>query len=309
MAFGGGYSGVRTQTTIAGPAMCAGIGVHSGAHTRLVVKPAEPNAGIVFVRTDVARDNRISAIVANVSSTMLGTTLTTEAGVTVETVEHFMAACAGLGIDNLIVEIDGPELPILDGSAAPFVQLLENAGRRTQGASRRVLRILERIEVIAGVKSAALVPALDAEDLELDVTIRFADPAIGTQRRHMELTRARFLSEIAGARTFGFMEDVAKLHAVGRGRGASLDNAVVIEDGRIMNPEGLRFEDEFVRHKMLDAIGDLALAGGAIAGRYEADQPGHALNLSLLTALFARPEAWPWEALDEATPALAAAAG
>ncbi|MGE3581022.1 MAG: UDP-3-O-acyl-N-acetylglucosamine deacetylase [Hyphomonadaceae bacterium] len=298
---------MRLQTTIAGPAMCAGIGVHSGAHARLVVKPAEAGTGIVFVRTDIAENNRIKAAAENVAATLLGTTLRNEAGVEIATVEHFLAACAGLEIDNLIVEIDGPELPILDGSAAPFVQILENAGQRVLGAHRRVIRIVERVAVKDGAKEAALEPDFDAEELALDVTIRFQDAAIGTQRRTAKLTRESFLADIADARTFGFAKDVDAMRAAGRGLGASMDNAVVVEEGRVLNPEGLRFEDEFVRHKMLDAVGDLALAGAPIAGRYVADQPGHAMNAKLLAALMAAPHAWRWESLDQ--PVRAAALG
>ncbi|MGE0828145.1 MAG: UDP-3-O-acyl-N-acetylglucosamine deacetylase [Hyphomonadaceae bacterium] len=295
------------QRTIAQPAMCAGIGVHTGAHVRLAISPAPADTGIVFVRGDLTGDNRIEAIAAHVASTHLGTTLRNPAGAEIATVEHFLAACVGLEIDNLIVEIDGPELPILDGSAAPFVRLLDSAGERTLNAPRRVIRIVEPIEVFNGAKRAALLPDCEAEGLALDVTIRFGDDAIGVQRKRTQLSRKTFLSDIADARTFGFLADVDQLRAAGRGLGASLANAVVLDQGRVLNPEGLRFEDEFVRHKMLDAIGDLALAGGVIAGRYEADQPGHALNAQLIRALAAAPHAWRWESL--AAPDLQAAVG
>ncbi len=297
---------MREQRTIAGPALCAGIGVHSGAHVRLVVSPAPADSGIVFVRTDLPGDNRIEAHAAYVTDTVLGTSIENGVGAGIATVEHFLAACAGLGLDNLLVEVDGPELPILDGSAGPFVRLLEQAGARTLPTPRRVIRILEPIVVESGAKRAALLPDPESETLSLDVTIRFDDPAIGVQTRSTRLTRDDFLSDIADARTFGFMADVEKLRAHGRGLGASLDNAVVVENGKVVNPEGLRFEDEFVRHKMLDAIGDLALAGGRIAGRYEADQPGHALNARLVRELLRARQSWAWESLGE--PILAAAA-
>jgi UDP-3-O-[3-hydroxymyristoyl] N-acetylglucosamine deacetylase len=275
--------------------MCAGIGVHSGAHVRVALKPAPADTGIVFVRTDIREaDPRISAHTENVSSTLNCTTLGNEAGVEIATVEHLLSACAGLGIDNLVVEVDGPELPILDGSAAPFVQILSNAGLKAQTAPQRRIRIIEPVEVRMGAKRAALLPAEGFDGLELDVTIRFADPAIGVQRRALRLTRDKFLTEIAEARTFGFLSDVEAMRANGLGRGASMNNAVVIDSGRVVNPEGLRYEDEFVRHKLLDAVGDLALAGAPICGRFEADQPGHALNAQLLTALFETPEAWRW---------------
>lgn len=298
---------MRLQRTLAGPAMCAGIGVHSGQHVRMAATPAPADSGIVFVRSDLSGDNRIEASAAHVTDTLLGTSLANGAGATISTVEHFLAACAGLEIDNLVVEVDGPELPILDGSAAPFVQLLENAGSRVLTTPRRVIRILAPVEVTMGAKSAVLEPTPDSEDFTMDVTIRFQDEAIGVQRRTTTLSRETFLAEIAEARTFGFLHEVEQLHKAGRGLGASMDNAIVIDGGKVVNPDGLRFEDEFVRHKMLDAIGDLALAGGIIAGRYKADQPGHALNARLVRALLQAPHAWRWESLDQ--PALAAAAG
>lgn len=287
---------VRRQQTIAGPAMCAGVGVHSGAHVRLVLSPAPADSGIVFVRSDVRDvDNVIRAHADNVSTTKNCTTVTNAAGVEIATIEHLMSACMGLGLDNLIVEVDGPEVPILDGSSAPFVQVLMNAGLKSQLAPQRVIRILEPIEVRLGAKSAAFLPADDFDGLDLDVTIRFADPAIGVQRRRVQLTQQSFLTDIADARTFGFLADVEKMHAAGLGRGASMANTLVVDGGRVVNPEGLRFDDEFVRHKLLDAVGDLALAGGPICGRFVADQPGHALNARLVRALLDTPEAWRWE--------------
>jgi len=276
--------------------MCAGIGVHTGAHVRLALTPAPVDSGIVFVRADVkGAGNMIRAHASLVAATQNGTTLRNDAGVEIATVEHLLAACAGLGVDNLLVEVDGPELPILDGSSAPFVQVLNNAGLKTQFAPQRVIRILEPIEVRHGHRSAALLPADDFDGLDLDVTIRFAHAAIGVQRCRVQLTADVFLDDIAHARTFGFMNEVEQLRASGLGRGASLDNTVAIEDGRVLNPEGLRFDDEFVRHKLLDAIGDLALAGAPICGRFVADQPGHALNARLVQALLETPEAWRWE--------------
>jgi UDP-3-O-[3-hydroxymyristoyl] N-acetylglucosamine deacetylase len=307
---------VRVQQTIAGPAMCAGVGVHSGAHVRMALTPAPADTGILFVRADVrGADNVIRAHADSVSETRNCTAIRNAAGVELATVEHLMAACAGLGVDNLIVEVDGPELPILDGSSAQFVQVLLNAGMKPQHAPRRVIRILEPIEVRMGAKSAALTPSDGFEGLDIDVTIRFADPAIGVQRRRVHLTADTFLSEIADARTFGFLADVEVMRAAGLGRGASMDNAVVVDRGRVVNPEGLRFDDEFVRHKMLDAVGDLAMAGAPICGRFVADQPGHALNARLVRALLDTPEAWRWssemapESSRDAAPALVAAAG
>jgi UDP-3-O-[3-hydroxymyristoyl] N-acetylglucosamine deacetylase len=295
--------------------MCAGVGVHSGAHVRLALTPAPIDTGIVFVRSDLrGGDNVIRGHADSVGDTRNCTTLRNAAGAEMGTVEHLMSACAGLGIDNLVVEADGPELPILDGSSAPFVQLLNNAGVKVQTATQRMIRIVEPVEVRMGAKSAALLPAVDFDGLHLDVTIRFADPAIGVQRRHVDLTPQSFLGEIADARTFGFLSDVETMRAAGLGRGASMANTLVVDAGKVVNPEGLRFDDEFVRHKLLDAVGDLALAGAPICGRFVADQPGHALNARLVRALLDTPEAWRWDAdtsrsVDQgAAPALVAAA-
>jgi UDP-3-O-[3-hydroxymyristoyl] N-acetylglucosamine deacetylase len=290
--------------------MCAGVGVHSGAHVRLVLTPAAVDTGIVFVRSDVKDvDNKILAHADNVSTTKNATTIRNAAGVEISTIEHLMSACAGLGIDNLQVEVDGAEVPILDGSSAPFVQVLMNAGLREQGPRQRVIRILEPIEVRMGSKSAALLPCDGFDGLELDVTIRFADPAIGVQRRDVRLTQESFLTDIANARTFGFLADVDRMRAAGLGLGASMANAVVVDSGRVVNPEGLRFDDEFVRHKLLDAIGDLSLAGAPICGRFVADQPGHALNARLVRALLDTPEAWRWEGEPAAQGRVAGASG
>ncbi|MES1158541.1 MAG: UDP-3-O-acyl-N-acetylglucosamine deacetylase [Terricaulis silvestris] len=293
---------LRRQQTIAGPAMCAGVGVHSGAHVRMALMAAPADTGIVFIRSDVAHgEGRIKAHADHVSPSQNNTTLRNEFGVELGTVEHLLSACAGLGVDNLFVEVDGPELPILDGSSAPFVQVLANAGLKALYPLQRVIRVLEPVEVRHGARSAALLPAEGFDGLDLDVTIQFADPAIGVQRRRVALTPQSFLSDIADARTFGFLSDVDQLRASGLGLGASLDNTVAIDGGRVVNPEGLRFDDEFVRHKLLDAIGDLALAGAPICGRFVADQPGHAINARLVRALFDTPEAWEW-AYESAVP-------
>jgi UDP-3-O-[3-hydroxymyristoyl] N-acetylglucosamine deacetylase len=281
----------------------------------MALQAAPVDTGILFVRSDVKIvDNVIRAHADSVSDTRNCTALRNKSGVEIATVEHLMSACAGLGVDNLIVEVDGPEVPILDGSSAPFVQTLQNAGVKTQHAPQRMIRILDRIEVRMGAKSAALLPADDFEGLDLDVTIRFADPAIGVQRRRVQLTPETFLTDVADARTFGFLADAEIMRAAGLGRGASMDNTLVVDGGRVVNPEGLRFDDEFVRHKLLDAVGDLAMAGAPIYGRFVADQPGHAMNARLVRALLDTPEAWRWEngapeTVHEAAPALAAAIG
>ncbi|MEH6694593.1 MAG: UDP-3-O-acyl-N-acetylglucosamine deacetylase [Hyphomonas sp.] len=283
------------QQTIERPAMCAGIGVHSGEKARLVLKPAPVGTGVVFRRTDLdASDISINAHADAVSDTRLGTTLTNEAGVSVAVVEHLMAALAGLGIDNLIIDIDGPEVPIMDGSSAVFCELLLQAGLKKQSAARRRIRILERIEIIDGPKRATLSPS-DDSILTLRARIEYDDSVIGIQQMALRLAPGMFARDLAFARTYGFARDVEMLRANGLARGGSLDNAVVLDDGAVMNPEGLRAEDEFVRHKMLDAVGDLMLAGAPIAGSYDAVQPGHALNNALVRKLLSTPSAWCWE--------------
>ena len=292
------------QHTLQAAALCEGIGVHKGAIARMRLAPAPVNSGITFVRSDFdGADARIPASIEWLSAVDLGTSLRNASGAEVATVEHLLAACAGLGVDNLHVEIDGPELPILDGSSAPFVEVLMRAGLKAQPAPRQRIRILETVEVVAGTKSASLSPLRPGEAPSMDVTIRFADPAIGVQRRVFTPSRETFLSEIANARTFGFMADVEKMHAAGLGRGASLENAIVVDQGRVINPEGLRHDDEFVRHKILDALGDLSLAGGPILGRYVADQPGHALNTALVRRLMDCPHAWAWEGAERVSDA------
>ncbi|MEM8920136.1 MAG: UDP-3-O-acyl-N-acetylglucosamine deacetylase, partial [Pseudomonadota bacterium] len=216
-------------------------------------------------------------------------------GVSVSTIEHLMAACAGVGVDNLIVEIDGPEAPIMDGSSALYCRLLLQAGLSAQAAPQRKIRILKPVEVRDGSKFARLTPAArPGDDFELRVRIDFDSAAIGEQTCVFKLSPGAFVSELAFARTFGFAADVEKLKSIGLARGGSLENAVVLDGDAILNPEGLRVNDEFVRHKLLDAIGDLYLAGGLIEGVYEADQPGHAINNTLVRALFDAPDAWEW---------------
>jgi UDP-3-O-[3-hydroxymyristoyl] N-acetylglucosamine deacetylase len=278
------------QHTIAGPATCAGVGVHGGQHARITLKPASVDAGIVFVRTDITdRNNRVPALASAVVKTQLNTEIANSSGVTVSTIEHLMAALAAFRIDNVLVEIDGPECPIMDGSALPFVQLLDRAGRRVQDAPRRFIEILDRVEVIVGEKLAALSPSTV---FEVDFEIRYATPVIGAQRVALEVTEQSFRKELAAARTFGFMHEVEQLRAMGLARGGSLDNAVVIENDVIINPEGLRMEREFVRHKALDAVGDLYTLGAPILGRFETICGGHALNNHLCCVLLARPDAW-----------------
>jgi UDP-3-O-[3-hydroxymyristoyl] N-acetylglucosamine deacetylase len=290
------YSDVM-QHTLAGTAVCAGIGVHNGQHVRVVIRPAPVGAGVVFVRTDITdRDNRIPVAPAAVGRTQLNTEIGNAAGVTVSTIEHLMAALAALEIDNVIVEIDGPETPIMDGSALPFVQLLDRAGRRSQEVSRQYIEILEPVEVVDGDKRAALLPC---DRFEVAFQIAFNSQAIGRQCVDLEITESSFRRELAAARTFGFVHEVEALRAMGLARGGSLENAIVIDGDTILNPEGLRMENEFVRHKALDAIGDLYVLGAPIIGRFEARYAGHALNNLLVRALVARPDAWRLVSFDQ----------
>ncbi len=285
---------VEYQTTLKTPVICAGIGVHSGERARMVIKPGDVNTGIRFRRSDKPGSGDILARGDHVTEVQLGTTLTNETGGSIATVEHFLAACAGMGLDNLRVEIDGPEVPIMDGSSAVFCELFHNAGVQTQTALRRRIRILETVEVRDGIKWAKLSPSQD-NVLTLKAKIEFETKAIGTQQMSMRLAPGLFARDIAFARTFGFANDVETLKAMGLARGGSLENAVVIDGDEVINPEGLRSEDEFIRHKLLDAIGDLMLAGAPIAGVYEARQPGHAMNNLLVRALLEQPETWCWE--------------
>lgn len=283
------------QRTLAKPVSCAGMGVHSGQKARLTLRPAPAGSGIVFLRTDVTPGTgRIPAIAANVSDTRLGTTISNEHGASVAVVEHLLAAIAGAGVDNILIEIDGVEVPIMDGSSVLFYDLLVQAGYKVQRVPRRRIRIRERIEVRDGAKQASLAPSED-ESLTLLARIEYEDRTIGVQQMRFRLAPGRFADDLAFARTFGFSRDVEMLQSMGLARGGSLENAVVIGEEGILNPEGLRAEDEFIRHKLLDALGDLMLAGAGIAGTYEAVQPGHSINNQLVRKLLATPSAWCWE--------------
>ncbi len=289
------------QHTVAGPAVFAGVGLHTGRRVRAAILPAPVDTGVVFLRTDVDGDGRIEARAENVSSTRLSTVIANPAGASVSTIEHLMAALYGLGVDNALIELDGPEAPILDGSAAPFVSLVDRAGRRRQEASRQAIEILAPVEVTQGRKRAALVPAAG---FELSVEIAFDSAAIGRQRLDMTLDEESFRAQLAGARTFGFLHEVEALRSAGLVRGGALENAIVIDGDRVLNPEGLNHPDEFVRHKAVDAVGDLATLARPLIGRYEGRLAGHALNNALARALLARPEAW---RLKPLSPALAEA--
>jgi UDP-3-O-[3-hydroxymyristoyl] N-acetylglucosamine deacetylase len=277
------------QHTLAGPAICAGVGVHSGERVRVSIRPAPVGSGIVFVRTDLEGDNRVPVTAEAVTQTRLCTVIANEAGVTVATIEHLMAALAALEVDNAVIEVDGPEVPIMDGSALPFVQLLDRAGRRRQEAERRFIEILKPIEVIDGDKTVRLLPC---DRFEMAFEIAFPTKAIGRQRVDLHVTEESFRNELADCRTFGFLAEVQALREAGLARGGSLENVVVIDGDRILNPEGLRRPDEFVRHKALDAVGDLYVLGAPLLGRFEGIYAGHALNNLLCRALLAQPRAW-----------------
>lgn len=279
----------RQKTTVA-PAIIAGVGVHTGDRVRLAVRPAPVGTGIVFVRTDIKdRDNRIPVSGEAVVDARLNTMIENPAGVRLSTIEHLMAAFAALGVSNAVVEVDGPELPILDGSALQFVQLLDRAGFRRQEAPVRYIEILEPIRVQDGDKTAALLPC---DRYEMRFEIDFDTPVIGNQVVDFVVDEETFRTEIMAARTFGFAHEVEALRRAGLARGGSLENAVVIDGDQILNPGGLRMEREFVKHKALDAIGDLYVLGAPLLGRYEGVKAGHAINNLLVRELLANPQAW-----------------
>ena len=290
------------RTTLASAAVCAGVGLHTGARVRMALKPAPVGTGIVFERADLDLDDmRVPARREYVRSTDLGTTLINAAGASAATVEHLMAALAGLGVDDLIVELDGPEVPAMDGSSAPFVDLMLRAGLKTAPAPRKAIKVLKPVEVEEGARRAVFLPSLKPA---IDVEIDFEDETIGRQHFHFDVTREAFADLVAPARTFGFRRDLNALLKAGLARGGSMDNAVVLDEDGVANPEGLRFADEFVRHKALDALGDLYLAGAPILGLYRATRPGHGLNAKALEALLGDETAWCWETLAAPAPRL-----
>ena len=285
-------SGQARQHTLRSAITCTGVGLHSGSKTTMTLHPAEANSGIVFRRVD-GRGNGalIPALWSNVSDTRLNTCISNQDGVSVRTIEHLMAALAGMGVDNALIDIDGEEVPVMDGSAAPFVFLIECAGLAEQAAPRQVIKILKPVSVIEGDKMVSLVPS---DDFILTVDIDFAAKAIGRQETSLTVDSAAFKAEISRARTFGFEQEVEAMRAAGLGRGGSLDNAVVISgDGSgVLNRDGLRYDDEFVRHKLLDALGDLSLAGAPIQGHFTGTRCGHAINNRLLHVMLADRTGW-----------------
>lgn len=278
------------QNTLKSPAAFTGVGLHGGTPVRMVVNPAPADHGIWFRRTDVAdRDARILARWDRVTPSKLCTVIENADGVSVSTIEHIMAALAGFAIHNALIEIDGPEVPILDGSSVPFIQGFLAAGIEELDLPVRALRVLKPVEVREGDAVARLEPA---EMLEIDFRIDFADEAIGVQSRRLNMANGAFVRELSDSRTFCRQADVDAMRALGLALGGTLENAVVFDGDQVLSPGGLRHADEPVRHKMLDAVGDLALAGGPILGRYVGERAGHALTNRLLRALFADPAAF-----------------
>lgn len=280
------------QTTLRDCATLKGIGIHSGLPATLTIHPAETDCGVSFLRHGMngGADREIRADVRAVTATEFATVLGDTAGPLCSTAEHVLAALYGLGVDNAIVEIDGPEVPIMDGSAAPFAAAIEQAGIVTLPASRRYIRVLRPVRVASGESIGELRPY--ARGFRVEIEIAFDNPLVGRQALAVDVTPQSFRRDIARARTFGFVSDVKRLRSAGYARGANTDNTIVLSDDRVLNAEGLRFVDEFVRHKALDAIGDLALAGLPLLGAYRSVRGGHKLNHAVLSALMADPTAW-----------------
>ena len=279
-----------SQHTLKSPLTLIGVGLHSGANTTITIEPAAVSTGIVFIRSDIKdRDNVVPAKWDHVVDTKLCTVLGNKAGVTVSTVEHLLSACAAMGLDNAVVYIDGPEVPIMDGSAVKFVAAIERAGLVKQRASRKVLRIKKTVSYQEGEKEVFLSPA-DSQYFGFEIS--FDNPVIGRQKFTHHFREDTYRTDIAAARTFGFLHEVEALRKMGLARGGNLENAIVIDGDRVLNPGGLRFKTEFVRHKVLDAIGDLYLAGAQLYGHYHGVKAGHAMNNKILHVLFSQADAF-----------------
>ena len=277
------------QTTLNRSIDCAGVALHSGKKVSLSLNPAGPNMGIIFRRSDLPGLPEIRANWKNVVDTRMCTTLGNSKGVTISTVEHLMAALSGCHVDNAIVEVSGSEVPVMDGSAQPFVFLIECAGVKQLDASRRVIEVLRPVKVESEGRVAELLPS---NSFSVGFQIEFDDCAISRQELFITLVNGTFKKEIARARTFGFVNDVEALRASGLALGGSLENAVVVDGDKVLNDGGLRYEDEFVRHKVLDAVGDLYLSGAPIRGHYRGVRAGHRMTNELLKALFADSASW-----------------
>jgi UDP-3-O-[3-hydroxymyristoyl] N-acetylglucosamine deacetylase len=279
------------QTTLRSQATVSGVGVHSGLPVNLTIGPASVDAGLIFVRTGLPCGEReVQATAESVISTEFATVLGDKDGPLVSTVEHVLAALRGMGVDNATIEVDGPEAPIMDGSAAPFVTAIEQAGIVSQSAPRRFIQVMKPVQVAMGDSFGELRPY--AAGFRVEAEIDFSNHVIGRQKYALELSAEGFRREVSRARTFGFMNDTARLWAKGFALGASFENSVVFDEERLLNPEGLRYADECVRHKVLDAVGDLTLAGLPMLATYRSVRGGHKMNHAVLTALLADRTAW-----------------
>lgn len=280
----------ESQNTVIEKVSCNGVGLHSGSDVKLTISPAPEDYGIVFRRNDVKDFNSfIKADYKNVCKTQLGTSIANSDGTIISTVEHLMAALWGCGIDNALIDIDAAEIPIMDGSSAPFVKMIEQVGLERQEANRKIVQVVTDIKVTDDDKYAAVSPS---DDFSIDLEIDFASDAISKQRRRFSASEETFQSILADSRTFGFEHEVEYLRSQGLARGGSLDNAVVVSGNKILNKGGLRHSDEFVRHKLLDCIGDFFLAGKRIAGNFTAYKSGHGLNNKLLHKIFEDPTSY-----------------
>lgn len=304
-SLGDGPRTALRQKTLKRPMPCRGVGLHSGGVVEMTLRPAAADTGIRFRRTDVAdRDPWIAARWDRVVDTRLCTVVGNQDGVTVGTIEHLMAALAGCEIDNAVIDIDAAEVPVMDGSSEPFVFLIDCAGTVELDAPRRAIQVRKPVTVGDSGRGLTLAPA---DAFSVDFEIDFASSLVAHSTLDVRLVNGTFKREIAKARTFGFLEDVERLRAMGLARGGSLENAVVVDGDRVMNEEGLRFDDEFVRHKVLDCVGDLYLAGAPILGRVTATKSGHHTNNAVLRALFADPAAYAVVEMTEAAHAYAEA--
>ena len=289
------------QRTLRNAIRATGVGLHTGEKVYLTLRPAPVDTGIVFVRTDLEEPVSLRALARNVGDTTMATSLT-NGSVSISTVEHLMAALSGLGIDNAYVDVSAPELPIMDGSAAPFVFLLQSAGIDEQPAPKKFFRIKKSVTYSQGDIVTELKPY---DGFKVSYTLRYDHPVFHKHEKSatVEISSMSFVKEVSRARTFGFLADYEKLRAMNLARGGSLDNAVVVDDYRILNDEGLRQEDEFVKHKILDAIGDLYLLGHSLIGEFSGYKSGHELNNQLLRTLIAHRDAWEEVTFDDVTEA------
>ncbi len=287
------------QRSLKQAAKVTGIGLHSGKKVTLTLRPAPANTGIIYARTDLDPVVYFPASADSIRDTTLCTCMINDEGVRISTVEHLNAAMSALGLDNLIVEVDAPEIPIMDGSSSPFIYLLLDAGIEEQDAPKKFIRIKENVRVEEGDKWAEFKPY--NHGLKLDFTIDFTHPMITKEVRNykMEFSAQHFIQQLSRARTFTFMKDVEYLQSIGLALGGSLDNAIVLDEYRILNEEGLRFKDELVRHKMLDAVGDLFMCGYNILGDFKAYKSGHGLNNKLLRAVLANENAWEFVTFED----------